>query len=220
MDFEVSLAEMKAYSKYRNITLNDLFISVLSNSCYEYFQKYKAEGPDKAMVERLKCGFPFSLREPAKSLEEFKTCNDICLFMQEIRLFEKFEDALKHFKVVFKKLKSSLRPFASYYAMGFAAIMPFCVPKLLINIVSDKPSFMWTNVPGLKKRFKICGVDQTGIFVYLPNIGYLPNGISMVTSGDLIGFAVFVEETSGMQHPQELVDIYSRRIKEVVKEGL
>lgn len=85
--------------------------------------------------------------------------------------------------------------------MGLTAKLPFCLPKIFVDIVSDKPSFMWTNVPGLKKRLVYNGSTQTGIFVYLPNIGYLPNGISMVTCGDLVGLAVFAEETSGMQHP-------------------
>jgi hypothetical protein len=91
MDFEVTLAEMKDFTKEKKLTLNDLFVSVLSNSCYEYFQKYKDEGPDKAMVESLKCGFPFSLRAKVDGISEFKTCNDICLFMQQLRLFENFE---------------------------------------------------------------------------------------------------------------------------------
>lgn len=189
---------MKQFSKEKKLTINDLFISILSNSCYEYFQKYKDEGPDNAMVDQLQCGFPFSLREKPRSLSDIKINNDICLFLQRIKIFETFEQASKHFKVEFSKLKGSLRPFGSYYAMGLTASMPFCLPKFLVDLISDKPSFMWTNVPGLKQAIKLDGQTATGIFCYLPSIGYLPNGISMITCGDLVGLAVFVEETSGM----------------------
>lgn len=81
MDFACSLADMKQFAKEKKLTLNDLFVSVLSNSCYEYFQKYKDEGPDGAMVEHLQCGFPFSLRGQVKSLSDLKINNDICLFL-------------------------------------------------------------------------------------------------------------------------------------------
>ena len=75
---------------------------------------------------------------------------------------------------------------------------------------------MWTNAPGLKRRLVFTGVKQTGIFVYLPNIGVLPNGISMITSGDLVGMAVFVEKTAGMQHPEEFVEMYNRHMVQAV----
>lgn len=42
---------MKQVAKTNKISLNDLFVSILSNSVYEYFEKYNHEAPDKARLD-------------------------------------------------------------------------------------------------------------------------------------------------------------------------
>ena len=84
---------MKNVSKYNEISLNDLFISILSNSLHAYFEKYKHEAPAKANMEDLKFGLPFSLRENVKSMDELQINNDLCIFVEPMKIIADFETA-------------------------------------------------------------------------------------------------------------------------------
>lgn len=69
MDFKYTLPEMKKVAKLNKISLNDLFISILSNTIHEYFQKYGHEGPLNSKVDQLWFGLPFSIRERVDSID-------------------------------------------------------------------------------------------------------------------------------------------------------
>ena len=68
-DLDCTLPQMKQFCKQNDVTFNDFVFAVMSNSIYEYFQKYKSEGPPNQQLDSVQCGFAMSLRESASSLE-------------------------------------------------------------------------------------------------------------------------------------------------------
>ena len=82
--------------------------------------------------------------------------------------------------------------------MGLGVLLPFNLPRLSTHYLSNIPSFMFSNVPGLRKRLVYCGAEQTGIVVLIPNIGAVPNGLSFITTGDVVGAAIFSDEDAGI----------------------
>lgn len=68
-DVGCTLPEMKQFCRERGLTFNDMVMAVVSNSIHEYFQKYEHEGPPGQLLDRVQCGFAFSIRETPKSLK-------------------------------------------------------------------------------------------------------------------------------------------------------
>lgn len=56
-------------------------------------------------------------------------------------------------------------------------------------------------------RMDFNGIKQTGLSAFVPNIGVLPNGIAIVSMGDIMGFSIFADET-GIAHPDEFLEMY------------
>ena len=58
---DLSLDEMKSFSKQQGVTLNDYTLGLLSNVFYEYFENHKEEDNGR-IPENIQIGVPFSLR--------------------------------------------------------------------------------------------------------------------------------------------------------------
>ena len=131
-------------------------------------------------------------------------------------MLQDFKTASKHFNAHFTALKKSLKPIGTFFVMGIGALLPFNLPKILMDHVSKITSFIFTNVPGLRQRLQFAGAQQTGIIVLVPCIGYMSNGLSFITTGDVVGSAIVCDDQAGMQHPEEFYEILNRKIKEAI----
>ena len=110
-------------------------------------------------------------------------------------------------------MKTSFKPFGVQKAFTLLCMLPLNIPKVLFRFISEKPTFMWSNVPGLKCRLDFAGYKQTGSFFFVAQIGNLKGGFSCLSMGDLMGLGI-ISDVNGLAHPEEFLETYVRILNE------
>lgn len=100
---------------------------------------------------------PFSIHEGVKSLDDLHIGNNICVFIEDMKVIADFDSAAQNFKTQFEKIKKSIRPISAYFSIGLISTLPFTMPTLTLDFLCNKISIVWTNVPGLKRRLTFAG---------------------------------------------------------------
>jgi hypothetical protein len=165
--------------------------------------------------KEINMGLAFSMRQPSKNLKDLKINNDVAPLCLYIRIFEKFDEALNHFKKNFKAMRTSLDPFGQLYAFRLALTMPFTLPRFNIDLISDKYTLILSNLNAQKVPFCWDGHKSQGAFFFVPNIFKIGFGMSLITVGDRIGMGVFGDET-GCKYPQEFVNNFRDTLKDIL----
>jgi hypothetical protein len=82
-----------------------MMTTLLSTTLFEHF---KNNGESYSGVD---VGVPFSMRAPSEKVKDIRLDNDMVGLNVKIKLFENFDEGLKHYKKYFNNLKKSLDPF-------------------------------------------------------------------------------------------------------------
>lgn len=195
----------------------------LSVSLYEYFLRNKDDefytqfGLKNAPIpQQVSHGLIYSMRQPVKNLSDIKLNNDFAALPVQLELFESFEVALPFFNQKFTRLKNSLEPFGALYFFKICVNLPFTIPKLLVDFLSDKYTLVFSNLNCSKIPFEFDGKKQTGGFYFVPCVGKLNCGVSLVTAGKIMAMACFSDESS-IRNPQEFVDIFHSHYKKTIQ---
>jgi|TARA_B110001450_G_C17302254_1_gene351974 hypothetical protein len=101
----LSLTKIKTLAKELGCTHNDFMTTLLSQALHEYMRE---KGDKNTSID---VALPFSMKQPVKNAKDIRLDNDMVGLHTSIKLFENFDEGLKHFKKQFKIMKSSLAPF-------------------------------------------------------------------------------------------------------------
>jgi len=134
---------------------------------------------------------PFSLRQPREKLSDMRLNNDFVAIPVTIGVHEHFYDSMKEVKKQFIKLRTSLMPFGYLKTFYISISLPFILPKFAIDFLSDKYTLVFSNLNACKVRLNFDGKKQLGCYYFVPTIGKLSFGVSIVTCGDLTSMAVY-----------------------------
>ena len=147
--------KIKALSKQLGCTHNDIMTTLLSTTMYEYFN---SRGEKLGSID---IGLPCSLREPIRSLKDFKLNNDMVGLDVNLKLFKDFDQGLKHFKkYLTDRLKKSLDPFGMLYLFTVSVNTPFFLPRILVNFVSNKYALTFSNANLSKVPLNYDGLES------------------------------------------------------------
>lgn len=141
--------------------------------------------------------------------------NDFGCLQIELVPFEHYEDAIAHFKKVFNRYKSSLMPFGVVLATRLTMMLPYTIPKFLMQDITDVFSFVYTNVCSSKTNYVWDGKKMLHHFTMPPGMCKLYTGIAMNTVGPNLSLCIFSDKTM-LRDPQKLVDIMTRKNKEIL----
>ena len=100
---------------------------------------------------------PFSLRQPVQKLEDMKLNNDFAALPISIGIHHHFSIAIEEFKKKFRKMRTSLDPFGVLYTFYMSISFPFTLPKYAIDFLSDKYTFIFSNLQATKVRYVFDG---------------------------------------------------------------
>lgn len=89
---DMDLSKIKKLCKEIGCTHNDMMTTLLSNTFFEHF---KNNGESHKSVN---VGMPFSMKAPSKNLKDIRLENDMVGLNVNVKLFEDFDNGLKHFK--------------------------------------------------------------------------------------------------------------------------
>jgi hypothetical protein len=112
-------------------------------------------------------------------------------------------------------MRTSLDPYGVFYVFMTTVYLPFILPKFGIDFISDKYTLVFTNLMASKVSYVMDGHKSIGQFFFVPIIGKLSFGISLCTIGDNMSMAAFGDECC-VKNPQEIVDIFRDKCKEVL----
>jgi len=148
----------------------------------------------------LHIAVPFSFRQPFKNIKDVKMHNDFGSILVDMKLFEKFGDALVHFKKLFGKLKTSFNPFGVLYATKMTVALPFTLPKLIVDDMTRKYTMVYTNLNASKKRYSFDEKKMLGQFFFANGINRLATTFSILTIGDIMSVGCF-SDFNNMKDP-------------------
>ena len=115
------------------------------------------------------------------------------------------------------KMKGSVEPIAMYYFINLLLMAP--LPLSLMNILryAAFETMIFSNVPGPKKPSKILGKDSKNMFFFVPGMGNLATGISIISHVDHFKIGI-ISDTSQIENPKELRDIFERNFDKILNE--
>lgn len=143
---------------------------------------------------------PFSFRQPFKSIKDVKMHNDFGSILVDMKLFEKFNEALVFYKKLFGKLKTSLDPFGVLYSTKMTVMLPFTLPKIMADDITSKFTMVYTNLNASKKRYSFDDKKMVGQFFFANGVNKLATTFSILTIGDIMSVGCF-SDFNNMKEP-------------------
>lgn len=211
---DLNFSQVKIYCKENKVTINDYCSSLLSTSLYEYFaneeQKAIQERDEKVdfphykkvykIPQTVNVAVPFSLRQPFKTIKDVKMTNDFGSLLIALQPTKKFSDALPAIQKQFNSLKGSLMPFGVLYSTKISVTLPFLMPKMMLEDLTDKYSLVYSNLNASKSDYFFDEKKLIGNYFVAPGVGKLSTGVSICTIGTRMSLGIFSDEVQ-MKNP-------------------
>lgn len=144
-----------------------------------------------------------------------KLNNDFVAIPVTIGVHEHFHDSLKENKKLFKELRTSMMPFGYLNTFAVSNSLPFTLPKHNVDFFSDKYTLVFSNLNSSKIRYNFNGKKQVGAYYFVPTIGRISFGVSIVTCENICSMAVYGDKVA-IDDPQEFVEMFKHRIQETL----
>ena len=106
-----------------------------------------------------------------------------------------FKNGLMKIKSQMDILKHSLDPFGMYFMVKLNSILPPVLQKLATSEQTAKLTCVFTNVPGPKTPLIFSGLKCKKIMFFVPALGNLACGISIVSHVDTITVGCISDES-------------------------
>ena len=158
---------------------------------------------------------PFSMRQPVENLSDVKMINDFAALPIKMEIKQTLEESLPVFRKKFHDMKSSLSPFGIQYVFGVCQTLPFTLPKVSMNVLSDKFTMIYSNLNAAKQAFNFNGHKFISCFYFVPAVGKLCCGVSIITVGESMQLACFSDECS-IKDPDTIVKLFQEKNNKVL----
>ena len=73
----------------------------------------------------------------------------------------------------------------------------------------------YSNLNATKDPYEFCGKKQLGSFYFVPAMGQLSAGITLLTCGPFMNLSVF-SDTNQIRDPQMFVEIFEKKVEEMI----
>jgi len=151
---DLDLAEIKVFCKSKKCSINDYCGALLSNTFYEYFEKHQDEDGIKYKIpNEIDTLMPYSFRQPVKKLEEIRLKNDFAAAGIKLTIKKELEESLPITKKIYGSFKNSLKPFGTLGLVQISVNLPFTIPKVNLDWLTDKYSIIFSNLNASKKPY-------------------------------------------------------------------
>ena len=105
---------------------------------------------------------PYSIRQPVKELKDIRMENEVAVLPFKMVVRKDISEALAKLKPQFKYLKNSLDPFGYLNVFRLSVNLPFTLPRIGVDYISDKYTLVWSNINASKKCFIYNGRKSIG----------------------------------------------------------
>lgn len=213
-----NLTELKGVSRKLRISINDFFTSVLMDTLSDFYQtKFNEPFPADTIMF-----MPVTLRPlppPGVTCPLDNTMIPLFVDMKCV----KGEDKEKVAKAYGKRLlnvKNSLEgPILFLLIHYFPKILPVFIFDIVFGLLSCKPSYGFTNVPGPLEKMSYKGINVEKIFFYVPTVSRIGLGFSLFTYNNSLIFGVQADERTGVD-PEEFTKCYQEKMDLYIRQAM
>jgi len=165
--------------------------------------------------EEVNLTVPFSLRPLPDSPSELIMANDFAPLPIKLVVRNDFESTMEIVSKDMKKLRTSFQPYGMYYFLWILLQLPTIGAYFGLDDLANELTMVYSNVAGPKVPIKFNGQSSHKLFFYVPAVGKLAVGLSIISHGDVLKLG-FSSDESYCDDPQELIDIFERNFKKYV----
>ena len=169
------------------------------------------------VAKTMKIGIPVSFRPNIQSKEDLMMNNQIVCIPIDLAICPTFEEGINKNKWMLKSIASILMTaYSFYYACLVLVRLPFNLDKLVTGFISDGLTCTYSSPIFSKKPWVYAGKESHGFFYYCPVLPKCHFSLSIGALGDDISLSVFTDTASGIDNPQELVDLFIENQKKAL----
>ena len=202
---------IKIRSKALGCTFNDILMTCVSRSLKQYLEE---QAGDKD-TQKIRLACPFSLRAAPKTVNGITMNNNFAILPLKLNLVDNLETGLERIKKDMLALKHSIQPIGYFYLVKLTMQLPEFVRSFLLELMCEKMSIGFSNVPGPKKPWVVGGkaVDTLGFF--MPVGKSLCASISICSHASTVKVGV-VADKAAMKDPHDLLVYFENNLDQML----
>jgi len=172
------------------ITINDVLQTILSKTLHDYLRLHA----DDKDTEWLKMACPFSLRPPPKKLGDYTFDNNFAIVNLAFRLVDSLEGGVQLIHRDMQRLKTSIEPVGLFFLIKIVMQTPHFIRYLVFEDYTNKMTFGFSNVPGPKLPYVVCGVENRGMGFIMPGSRSMVGSFSFISHADVMKIGISLDK--------------------------
>jgi WS/DGAT/MGAT family acyltransferase len=205
------LADVKAYSKSVDATINDVLLAGVTGAIRRYMIGRKAD------VEGLniRAVVPVNLR-PDSEIIKLGNKFGLVFLALPVGIADRGE-RLVELKKRMDKIKKSSEPMVIYAILNAVGLTGPKVESVALQLFGSKATAVMTNVPGPREEIYLAGKAMRSMMFWVPQSARLGLGVSILSYAGQVRLGVATD--SGLvPDPQSIIDAFQDEMKAMMKD--
>jgi WS/DGAT/MGAT family acyltransferase len=205
------LADVKAYSKSKGATINDVLLAGVAGALRRYMLSRKAEvdGVD------IRAVVPVNLR-PESDVIKLGNRFGLVFLALPIGLADR-NDRLFELKRRMDAIKKSSEPMIIYGLLNAVGLTGPKVESLALQLFGSKATAVMTNVPGPREKIYLAGKAMRSMMFWVPQSARLGLGVSILSYAGEVRLGVAAD--SGLiPDPEAIIDAFEEEMRAMMNE--
>ncbi len=205
------LDEVKAFSKSRGSTINDVLLAGVAGALRRYMISRNAE------VEgvNLRAVVPVNLR-PESDIVKLGNRFGLVFLALPVGIADRRE-RLRELKLRMDAIKSSSEPMVIYGLLNAVGMAGPDVEKIALQIFGSKATSVMTNVPGPREEIFLAGKAMRSMMFWVPQSARLGLGVSILSYAGQVRLGVATD--SGLvPDPESIIEAFQEEMAEMMEE--
>lgn len=210
----LALQPIKNYCKLNDVSLNEIFLAMLSVAVANYHQKEFSHNLNEFSVMIAASLVPIAKKN------EFIPLTNKTTFLYQDFIFREEDKILDLAREYHKSLENSKKSNSIYFqTLGGKFIHEFLFSyfnEFLMNYITGLYSGIFSSVPGPTTQISLFGYDVKDVFFFVSTPGCNRNVFNILTYNNQFNFGCFTDESTGIKS-KELVQEFTRIANNLIK---
>jgi WS/DGAT/MGAT family acyltransferase len=205
------LADVKAYSRSKGATINDLLLAGVTGAIRRYMIGRGAEVDDL----NIRAVVPVNLR-PDSEIIKLGNKFGLVFLALPIGVADRHE-RLVELKKRMDKIKASSEPWVIYAILNAVGLTGPKVESLALQLFGSKATAVMTNVPGPREEIYLAGKAMRSMMFWVPQSAKLGLGVSILSYAGQVRLGVATD--SGLvPDPESIIDAFQEEMAAMMAE--
>jgi len=151
-----------------------------------------------------------SMREPG----DYNLYNNIGTAPFYLTLIDSLDQS-KVIKEQIKRMRNSPEPFAMYYFVQIAVLLPTYIALPLVDWYASKVTLTLTNIPGPRTPLTIGHSVAKSMIAFVPGVGNLPGGFSIMTCCDTLKMGLNSDVVC-IPEPSKFIELFEQQFDALI----